>query len=635
LREYYFKQLIEEMMITANAQVAQKLVETFPSLTPLRRQRTLTCEELQEWQARHRQSIQRYPMIFGRYLTNSEDDPSDQNDGDQRVDINAGFYSELRDAVRLGDINRVRLLVFSIKCNPQMALASAALQHKYQKTAEYVRHEASEPPASWRHEHLKLPLYLRFTSPLRRYMDLVVHRFVNSFLCGDGVSDYGKKEIDDICRESNELMRRVKDFREESRDVHIGYQLKGRPIALTAVVYEPNKESLKFLFPSFSSFLLLNLEVKMAVLQPDGMPQLADDNSGIEIKWQQRIYNTRVGVLPSRIASDLIPLRQDKYVVSVDASKWTELIKAVSNNDKEACFDAFKTLEPSFFDPKNAENLTSEGRVAERLDHFCKYSMCLKSGSVVKLQLCGDLQGKLPKPCIQLMHLTDTEIICIQHATDAVKCFIKPIRGPATDALPAFRDLQHYRQFWLPILAMEAAFSAVINEYSAVIHNVLIKWQSNRQTGEAISGSFTLESEFCKNRGIRFLLTGDTHHTYTNNGYMCVRYSCVNRNVNRLAFDDDDDEGDDDDDLFGSDSCSCTADEAAKPFTWVGHCLVSQVNQEDTRYRVTLSLNQNSSEFPRSLLTDLGERQPVATVEWMEKTLPDKYYCVLFRLFQD
>jgi len=36
-----------------------------------------------------------------------------------------------------------------------------------------------------RHFSLKLPMYLQFTSPIRRFMDIVIHRFVTAALDND------------------------------------------------------------------------------------------------------------------------------------------------------------------------------------------------------------------------------------------------------------------------------------------------------------------------------------------------------------------------------------------------------------------------------------------------------------------
>ena len=46
----------------------------------------------------------------------------------------------------------------------------------------------SRPPNSWRHYALNIPYYTHFTSPIRRYADVLVHRMLQATLDGPEVS---------------------------------------------------------------------------------------------------------------------------------------------------------------------------------------------------------------------------------------------------------------------------------------------------------------------------------------------------------------------------------------------------------------------------------------------------------------
>lgn len=622
------RELIAEMMIAANHRVAEKLVEVFPILTPLRRQRILSDDELKNWRECHLPSILSFhkcSATFSRHVTIMEDVlPSGM------VDISRTVWFALLDAVARQDVVRMSSLVFSTRCSPKVTLASAELHRNYQNTAEYVRHNADESSESWRHESLNLPLYLHFTSPLRRYMDLVVHRLVTSFIQRENIAGpYTEDEIDVICTECNCLANKASECRRDKRGIYIGVELARRPLVLNAIISKMSDESLSFFLPIFRSVL----ELRMAVLQPCEAPQFNQDNKCFKIKWQQRIYDHKAskGEVQRSCQSRFITLQPDEYIVCVSASGWKEVMNTLQANNVEAAVAAVRELSPLPMTLKNVENLTSESRVAAKLDHFCRYSMMLKMGSVVKVQLCGDLRDIFPKPCIQLLYLTGTEVVCVQHVDDSVKCFTQQTSTRATK--DEYKDITHYQQLWFPVLAMEAAFSAVVNEYSAIIHRVHIKWESDRQTG-----SFDLQREFCEKRGINFLLRDDTIHNYTNNGYICVRYQnmqcTVRHNGDKTDFSDDDDydDDDDDDDIFSYDCRSSMAEfrrtaESNTAFTWVGHCQVSHVSmtKNEKCYHVVVRLNEHNCEFPTKLLQNSQKQQPEATIEWMEKTLPDKY----------
>lgn len=65
------------------------------------------------------------------------------------------------------------------------------------------------------HFGLGAPLYLHFTSPIRRYADLAVHRIVKRFLRGDRAQLAGTPELESLCESINELSRNAAKAEEE------------------------------------------------------------------------------------------------------------------------------------------------------------------------------------------------------------------------------------------------------------------------------------------------------------------------------------------------------------------------------------------------------------------------------------
>jgi len=55
-----------------------------------------------------------------------------------------------------------------------------------QESAEFACYaDLQDEPDISCHFSLKLPMYMQFTSPIRRFMDIVIHRFVAAALCNE------------------------------------------------------------------------------------------------------------------------------------------------------------------------------------------------------------------------------------------------------------------------------------------------------------------------------------------------------------------------------------------------------------------------------------------------------------------
>ncbi len=101
--------------------------------------------------------------------------------------------------------------------------------------AEYIA-AGSFDPEEWHHFALNIPYYTHFTSPIRRYPDILVHRLLQATLDGkEAVNNFSlpESEIQTICGHCNEMRMNSKKAQERSDRVFLSLYLKSNPIEKT------------------------------------------------------------------------------------------------------------------------------------------------------------------------------------------------------------------------------------------------------------------------------------------------------------------------------------------------------------------------------------------------------------------
>lgn len=84
------------------------------------------------------------------------------------------------------------------------------------QNAEYVAAGAAD---SWRHYALNIPIYTHFTSPIRRYADVMVHRILTATLENTVDKTYQVDAIAQIAHHCNEKRLAAKMAQERSDEV--------------------------------------------------------------------------------------------------------------------------------------------------------------------------------------------------------------------------------------------------------------------------------------------------------------------------------------------------------------------------------------------------------------------------------
>lgn len=209
--------LVEEFMLLANISVAEKLLDAFPDTALLRRHPTPPIEAFN--------GLNKALAAFNLSLN-----PSDSKSLAESLDL----------AVIPGDDFFNRLVrIMTTRCMYQ---------------AQYFAAGTLDKPLYW-HYGLACPLYTHFTSPIRRYADVLVHRLLAVAIEAPGAASVGyaadKTVLSDVCDNLNYRNRMAQQAQRSSIDLFTILFFRGKVVQEDAYVIRIMKSSLVVLVPKY------------------------------------------------------------------------------------------------------------------------------------------------------------------------------------------------------------------------------------------------------------------------------------------------------------------------------------------------------------------------------------------------
>eukprot|EP00505_MAST-04D_sp_SCG-Rhode-Island_P002029 Stramenopile-MAST_4_protein_2029 len=219
-------QLVEEFMLLGNISVAEKIVSTFPRFSLLRRH--------PEPNAHNFESLIAAANLVGVHI---------------EVETSKQLADSLDLAVKHGDPFFNKLIrIMTTRCMSQAV---------YFCSGEYSA-------AEYRHYGLAAKLYTHFTSPIRRYADVIVHRLLAAAI---GIEPLpltyeSRSAMRKLCDNMNKRHHMAQLAGRASVALHTLIYFDGRPTVTTASILKVKSDSIVVLVPKFGMEAVIPLTLK-------------------------------------------------------------------------------------------------------------------------------------------------------------------------------------------------------------------------------------------------------------------------------------------------------------------------------------------------------------------------------------
>lgn len=533
--------LVEEFMVLANSYVAQYLIASFPNCVPLRCQDPPSTEKVNKW-------IKQYPkishLIF--HLQDKQPKPDlklaiSNMEGENGCRIRYNVVTQLQkwvwdgviNGIESGNFKEVYKLFGQDGIHPFQALALDEW-YSFQETAKY-KCSGNVTGRERRHFSLpQMPCYVHFTSPIRRYVDMIAHRLLHAAL-NRKESPYTCEDVKELCKSITERGQQAKRFSKQCRALHVGNRIVRDPIMLHGFIQDVSDKDLLLIFPGLPNLPLQSRKIPFNLLDVCAIPQLIKNRDDLHsdgerdmvaLKWHRRIYSrTERPPRPKSSGRGYVhtPPEHGGPYQRIDPhqktefqqlTKWLALIKVMCNERASSELHAIlrntsvaniHRYVPSTFYTEldiNSEikreeqnNSNDEGNTTNTIitEQFSKYSMSFCHGQVIAVQMSSDFTKGILLPKPELFDMTGNIKYCLQHTSDPVRFFE---RYSTDKSKQRYSSELEYMQIWLPIILMETA-TAAARESPIVISDLPVSFDSH-------GGHFTLFALFCEERNIDF-----------------------------------------------------------------------------------------------------------------------------------
>ncbi|XP_071820469.1 3'-5' exoribonuclease HELZ2-like isoform X2 [Apostichopus japonicus] len=666
--------LVEEMMILANEVVGNYLVKNTGRNVPVRCQPPPDPAKAQDWLTNFGNEADAglklssvLPLIKEVTNEDSNGNPLQHIDGDEEgsipdsdvsdfsmeddgqeassVPLTKATWQNIRNTLANDNHSHLELqyIIGNEGGHPKQAVA---LSHLYKILGNALYTNASDQQHGCHHFSLQKDFYTHFTSPIRRFIDLVVHRMLVASLKGEE-PPYSARELDEICHHCNNQTFKANKFGKMTQCLLMALKLKVAAEPKLSFIESANDSGLRVLYPHerYLQATRSSTSIPLKHLKPSKKPDDGETINSVILQFKNSIYDYKAKV-PEIRARDAT-LKTDRFIQPVPKSSWTKILSALKDDDElqmedllyEMVRDVEMGLSASEDQSSRISEITSEVDVRtstgddvapkKYVDFRCDF----ESGQVVQVQLTAGLEQGLLVPKIQLFNMSPKFNFCIEHRENPIICFAKLAEKPPDKC----KTVTQYVESWLPLVEMMVVHNTVSGDETTYIRDVPVEWfKEQRKNGSVVKcGCFSLKMDWCNDRNIKLYLPQKGKHDQHSNrkkmteddvaeedllarSYLCIRVHghTINPSTQMKLKKLEHKPG----------SSFDTTNPHSGSMSLVIHAVTSSVTEDKKNDTVNIVFEEHytSCEIPDELFDQTKKSLTLCTIEMIPKSSPDR-----------
>uniref|UniRef100_A0A3B3B4C7 C3H1-type domain-containing protein n=1 Tax=Oryzias melastigma TaxID=30732 RepID=A0A3B3B4C7_ORYME len=583
--------MIEELSVLYNKHASEYLTDSMKTrlYTPLRCQQEPDLEKVEKFKENCKHLI---PFSFHVNPKVKIDEPTNSLEGFQ---VLTKVWTDIQAAAKENDLDKMVDLVAADDIHPQ--LQKVINQFKRCSNKAYVIRSNSSPQAMVGHYSLNIKNYTQASSPIRRYMDIILQRLLHCVICNK-TNQYTRAQITDMCSQFQENLTKARVYEQKAEELAFTVSTRHQnPPKLAIIVHtDEDGDGFEVMFPFNRSVFQRSMPIRYADLQLEDQPLFNDADHSVTLKWKKRICIAE----SSKVQLNLNTTPDCGPCVKIPLKAWRDAMEAIGNQDLDRAkslllevntqpWDNPMPLPPTPPVSKSTNCFSPEKQeVSKKLsDSWKNVDLHLKPGDRLQIQMTSEKRRGFHTPTIQLVHIKQHFEICIDHIHRPVECFSKPSRDKSNIF---YNNVNQYKEIWKPLCEMESASTAVDDCESVIIENLEIRFSQTQK--DKLIGTFFLPELWT--REFEFSL---------GHCFLCIR----KRNL----------------ELTTTSEFSTQVDPTQ--FTWVAHGVTSKVEEkQEGKVKTGSNVDFYINHLPMENIPDsIFQRNTCFTVEIIPKLLPD------------